>query len=62
MTVKAVWHIGRSPSSASKRFPSNAARSLSNVAASIRSSFRRADRSNPENPIPGGEFSGPLVS
>jgi len=34
---------------ASNRLPGNAARSLSDVAASIRSSFRLAGRSNPEN-------------
>src|SRR5207249_7674491 len=44
------WPL-RSPTSASKRFPGNAERSLSDVAASIRSSFRRAGRSNPENAL-----------
>jgi hypothetical protein len=44
------WPL-RSPTSASKRFPGNAARSRSGVAASIRSSFRHADRSNPENAL-----------
>jgi|ERR1700730_6573796 len=44
------WPL-RSPTSASKRFPGNAARSRSDVAASTRSSFRRADRSNPENAL-----------
>jgi hypothetical protein len=34
-----------------KTVPGNAARSLSDVAASIRSSFRRADCSNPENAL-----------
>src|SRR5580658_590049 len=44
------WPL-RSPTSASKRFPGNAERSLSDVAASRRSSFKRADRSNPENAL-----------
>src|ERR1700747_1940566 len=44
------WPL-RSPTSASKRLPGNAARSLSDVAASIRSGFRRADRSKPENAL-----------
>ena len=44
------WPL-RSPTNASNRFPGNAARSLSDAAASIRSSFKRADRSNPENAL-----------
>src|SRR5438445_13326654 len=44
------WPL-RSPASAAKRLPGNAARSLSDVATSTRSSFSRADRSNPENAL-----------
>jgi hypothetical protein len=44
------WPL-RSPTSAAKRLPGNAARSLSDVATSTRSSFSRADRSNPENAL-----------
>ena len=52
--------------SGSQQFPCSMGRSLSEVAASLRSNLRRADRSNPENalalsPLSSCEISGPVV-